>query len=315
MFGDAERSQFVAFLREYEAFCGVRVVTFCIMSNHFHILVEVPKHPQVLPSDEELLARVEGLSGKGGGPETRQKLEACREVGDELGAQAVRDRLAARMWNISNFIKELKQRFTTWFNEGHSRTGTLWQSRFKSTLVEGAGEALSTMAAYIDLNPVRAGMVNDPKDYPWSGYSEAMAGRQGSQEGLRRVSAGAKRVDVDKVSVIDGLSAYRMLLFGQGEQRCGVDAEAQPLRRGIPRAEVLKVILNKGRVPVGEFVMLRVRYFTDGMVLGSREFVEGVFQFFRGRFGKNRKTGARRVRGVQSNQLFTVRDLRVDVLG
>jgi hypothetical protein len=47
--------------------------------------------------------------------------------------------------------------------------------RFKSVLVED-GEALRTMAAYIDLNPVRAGMVKDPKDYRWCGYGEAMGG-------------------------------------------------------------------------------------------------------------------------------------------
>ena len=60
----------------------------------------------------------------------------------------------------------------------HGRKGTLWEDRFRSVLVEGAGLALATMAAYIDLNPVRAGMVEDPKDYRWSGYGAAMAGRK-----------------------------------------------------------------------------------------------------------------------------------------
>jgi hypothetical protein len=52
--------------------------------------------------------------------------------------------------------------------------GTLWEGRFKSVLVEGTGQTLSTMAAYIDLNPVRAGIVKDPADYRWSGYAEAV---------------------------------------------------------------------------------------------------------------------------------------------
>jgi hypothetical protein len=46
VFGDVEREQFVQFMREYEAFCGVRVLTYCILSNHFHILVEVPESAQ-----------------------------------------------------------------------------------------------------------------------------------------------------------------------------------------------------------------------------------------------------------------------------
>ncbi|MCK5924075.1 MAG: transposase, partial [Methylococcales bacterium] len=40
--GDVEKEQFVRLMRLYEAFCGVRVLSFCVMSNHFHILVEVP---------------------------------------------------------------------------------------------------------------------------------------------------------------------------------------------------------------------------------------------------------------------------------
>jgi hypothetical protein len=56
------------------------------------------------------------------------------------------------------------------------RQGTLWEERFKSVLVEGAGPALSVMAAYIDMNPVRAGLVSDPKDYRWCGNAAAVAG-------------------------------------------------------------------------------------------------------------------------------------------
>lgn len=52
---------------------------------------------------------------------------------------------------------------------------TLWAERFKSVLVEGFGNALETVAAYIDLNPVWAGIVEDPKDYRFCGYAEAVA--------------------------------------------------------------------------------------------------------------------------------------------
>ena len=45
VFGDLERERFVEILREDEEFCGVRLRTYCVMSNHFHVLVEVPKRP------------------------------------------------------------------------------------------------------------------------------------------------------------------------------------------------------------------------------------------------------------------------------
>ncbi|MDB6172879.1 MAG: transposase, partial [Chthoniobacteraceae bacterium] len=58
--GDLEKERFVKFMRAYEEFCGVRIVTFCVMSNHFHLLVEVPHRPapELLPTDEELVRLV-----------------------------------------------------------------------------------------------------------------------------------------------------------------------------------------------------------------------------------------------------------------
>ncbi|MCX6873462.1 MAG: hypothetical protein NTW21_06590 [Verrucomicrobia bacterium] len=72
-------------------------------------------------------------------------------------------------------MKTLLLRFSRWLNTKHERTGAWWESRFKSVLVED-GVASRTVAAYIDLNPVRAGMVEDPADYRWSSYGEAMGG-------------------------------------------------------------------------------------------------------------------------------------------
>jgi putative transposase len=60
-------------------------------------------------------------------------------------------------------MKSLLQRFTKWFNRRHSRSGHLWEDRYKSVIVE-SGTAARTIAAYIDLNPVRAGMVQGPAD-------------------------------------------------------------------------------------------------------------------------------------------------------
>ena len=81
----------------------------------------------------------------------------------------IRSRFTLRMYDLSVFMKSLLERFTKWFNRTHSRSGTLWEDRFKSVIVE-SGVAARTMAAYIDLNPVRAGMVKDPADYCWSSY-------------------------------------------------------------------------------------------------------------------------------------------------
>ena len=91
------------------------------------------------------------------------------------------------MFSLSEFVKRLKFRFTRWYNRKNGRKGVLWESRNTSVIVEEEERALRTMEAYIDLNPVRAGMVSDPADYRWSGYAEAMAGKAQARRGLVRI--------------------------------------------------------------------------------------------------------------------------------
>ena len=309
--GDLEKEQFLAFMREYEEFCGVRILTYCILSNHFHLLVEVPQRPEQLPSDEALLLRVERLSGLAGGGTTRQMLERFRKQGYHKAAEEYREKIFARMWDVSAFMKLLKQRFTQWFNHQRGRKGTLWEERFKSVLVEGAGDVLATMAAYIDLNPVRANLVEDPKDYRWCGYAEAVGGRRRAKAGLRVVIAGAQRVSAEAVTMAEALAKYRLWMFGQGEANEGQDEQGRAKRVGFSRETVAEVVGAKGRVPLTEYLRMRVRYFADGAVLGTRGFVNEVFTTFRERFGAKRVDGARKLRGVESEGLYALRDLRV----
>lgn len=81
------------------------------------------------------------------------------------------------MVDVSELVKTVKQRFSMGYNHKEGRRGTLWEERFKSVIVEDSRLALQAMGAYIDLNPARAGIVDDPKDYCWSGYGEALAGK------------------------------------------------------------------------------------------------------------------------------------------
>jgi len=65
IFGDEEREFIVALMRKLEAFLGVRVVTYAVMSNHFHLLVEVPDRERLPPLDRDTLLRRLGLTGTG----------------------------------------------------------------------------------------------------------------------------------------------------------------------------------------------------------------------------------------------------------
>ncbi|MFV0415216.1 MAG: transposase [Chthoniobacterales bacterium] len=102
--------------------------------------------------------RVRRLYGKEGSGDILQELEFAEASGDARWIEEIRSRYELRRGNLSRFMQELKQRFMQWYNRREGRRGTLWEDRYKSVLVEGSDEALMTMSAYIELNPVRAGL-------------------------------------------------------------------------------------------------------------------------------------------------------------
>jgi REP element-mobilizing transposase RayT len=312
--GAPEKEELVSLMRRYEAFCGVKVVTYCVMSNHFHILLEVPARPEPdkLPSDAQLVALVRKAKDSYGSGTLQQDLQRLRAEHAEAAVAALRERFFCRMWDVSWFMRLLKQRFTQWFNQRRNRTGTLWEDRFKSVLIEGAGHALSTMALYIELNPVRAGLVSDPAQYRWCGYAQAMAGVRAAREGLAVIVAAVRGGNPGVPQRV--LAEYRLALFGGGESR-GMTEEGKPRRRGISDQRIQEVLQKKGRLDRWEAMRCRVRYFSDGMILGSREFVERFFEKNRWRFGPHRQSGARPMRYLELRELFTMRDLQKSPIG
>ena len=77
---------------------------------------------------------------------------------------------------VSRFIMALGRRYVQYINKTYRRTGTLWDSRYKSSLVQ-ADEYLLTCQHYIELNPVRARMVDEPAHYRWSSYRSNALGQ------------------------------------------------------------------------------------------------------------------------------------------
>jgi putative transposase len=70
---------------------------------------------------------------------------------------------------IPQMMQAVGRRYVRYFNQRQARTGTLWEGRYKSTLIQAERYLLACMA-YIDLNPVRAGIAVEPGDYPWSSH-------------------------------------------------------------------------------------------------------------------------------------------------
>jgi putative transposase len=244
------------------------------MANHFHILCEVPE-PRPL-TQSELLERIEA----GYGPE---RVEALREQLERFAQQPdgveqskrLLDFYLRQMNDPSIFMKQLKGYFAQQYNRRHKRHGTLWSERFKSVLLEG-GPAVAAIAAYIDLNPVRAGLCEDPKDYRYCGYAEAIAkGSAIAQEGMRTV--------------------------------LNLPQSASP--------EEVQREYEKGELSLGERLRCKIRYFSDGVILGSHSFVETHFQRLKEKLGYKRKSVPAALNILDAPGLWAFRKLRVRTFG
>jgi putative transposase len=287
--GSEEAERFVGLLHRLAAFCNISILTYALMGNHFHLLCEVPQ-PRPL-SDPELLDRIEALDGSAR-RRTLQRVLEGQTPGGELAAQALRQRCQARMFNLSRFLKELKGRFAQGYNRRQGRFGPLWAERFKSLLIED-GTALQAMALYIDLNPVRAGLGRDPKDYRYCGYGEAVgAGRAPARAGLARVLGEGPGPEADWAEVG---AAYRRLLF-----RTGVVA-SNPEQAVIDPEQAQRVVEEeKGVLPWTERLGCRLRFLAAGLVLGSRRFVESQLGRWWGRRGRAASSSSAEARFTDS---------------
>jgi hypothetical protein len=261
--------------------------------------------------------------------EVAGEIADARRIGAEFRIQGIHERYTYRMHDLGEFMKGLLQRYTQWHNRRHSRTGRLWEDRFKSVIVED-GVAARTMAAYIDLNPVRAGLVKEPAEYRWSGYGEAIGGGakghgRTARAGLVRAWGAHQGMAADAGLWAGEVSrAYRRILMGNA-----VEKSTERVSRD---GKVVKKVLRKGtskesgnperntkttkEIPFATALRCRVRYFTDGAVIGSRAFVNEAFAKSRERFGPKRISGARKLKGSSSSMggaIWSLRDLRKEI--
>lgn len=302
--GSAEAERFIQLMRRLEAFGGLHILNYVLMSNHFHLLCEVPE-PKAL-SETEVLQRIEAGYGLAYRQALQQQLDRFRQQPDgSPQIQRLLDRYRSRMYDLSIFLKELKGRFAQSYNQRHGRSGVLWAERFKSVLVQ-EGEALAAVSAYIDLNPVRAGLCADPKDYRYCGYAEALAKACPlARQGLRTILGQPETTSWSELS-----RQYRTLLFVKGSSSSAHRAPAFDL------TSVQRVVEEqKGQLALPQRLLCRIRYFTDGVILGSQCFVESHFVRLKLKLGYKRHRPATRLTALGSPSLWVFRDLRVRTIG
>ena len=272
LLGKEEKDHLLGLLKRFSKLYFVEVIGFAIMSNHFHLLVRMLPGDDV--SDEEIRERFARHYGRG------KKFPPGRN-----------EEYYRRKWaDISELVRDLKQNFSRWFNKRHGRTGYLWGDRFKSSIIE-RGEGLWNCVAYVDLNPVRAGMVKRPEAYAWSSIGYLVRTR--NQDALVHHELLGLEGGVEAQ-----LASYRRLLYHVGvQEREGAGS--------IPREAGLEGPGGGWCPSMGESLLQRVSHFENGLVIGSRPYVAAMISRF-SCFLRGKRT--RRPLGLkEGSSLFSLR--------
>jgi REP element-mobilizing transposase RayT len=230
------RQKLLETIRKYLAVYGCDAAGFCLMGNHYHLVARF--RPFCILSREELYERARLL---------------YRDPNQVLGSRQQWQRFNRRIFDVSEFMRNVQQSYTKWYNRRYHRRGSLWGERFKSVILGGQPSILETLL-YVELNPVRAGLVERPEDWQWG----SAAVRTLSQDDwLIPLEELIPAVPCTRLS-----ADYRALLYQRGA------VAAKPGTGTIP-LPILRLEEARGFSQPGAY-RRRLRFFSDGLFLGTR---------------------------------------------
>ncbi len=270
--GDVEKEYLLTLIQRLSAVYFAEVLGFCLMGNHFHLLVRM--QPEAAFSDADIRKRFQYYYDYYGVDSNRQLMDGQIPT------------LRAKWASLSEYVKEIKQSFSRWYNKRHGRKGFFWGERFKSVLVDN-GDTLVNCLAYIDLNPVRAGLVERPEDYRWCSLAyHVQTGNKGDFLSLDFGLTVFGEWDTQT-----RLRYYRRYVYEHG---------AQPSLKGAPiDPQLLDTEAQHGfaLTPVAR-LLYRTRYFTDSGVIGTKAFVARCSELFAQHFHSRHTKRPRPITGL-----------------
>lgn len=281
--GDREKEKFLYHLKRTLSLYSIECLSAVVMSNHYHLILYVPKETF---SIDEMVKRI-----------IRYKKGKLLPTAKDFYAQ----RRLEMSNDLSCLMKELQQGFTCWYNKtrGYKRRGTLWEQRFKCSKLADS-QALATCLKYVELNPVRAEIVDDPADYRFCTYGIwQQRGRHPYAESFKNHMVSALKVYLESENM-RGLDKYFRERFAgiiTGEKGGGMVEVNLAIKKA-----------SKKKNPL----LIRNRFWIDSMVLGNevtlREhaaLIWGEERARRKQFGKAYKEGG--------SEVLSIRQLVVDV--
>ena len=284
-FQDTEKEYFIRKLKRLNDYYVIDVIAYVCMSNHYHAIIYVPSEE---PSNEEAAARYNRFH------------KGEKEISPEDPYCSV---IASRLRDVSWFMKDLQEPFTKWFNRTRPkrRKGHLWGDRFKNTILE-SGLAVWDCWKYIEMNPVRAGIALDPAEYRFGSFGEwAAKGRHPFQDAVEKyvmpgLSGLLNRNTLDEIKVEMRKSFAWVTAIEKGrspeEMRTAIAVAAEK--------EKFSTRVNR-----------RVRYWVDGLVIGSELFVRDTIVTARVKYKLKKRRFVRAVNHKQQKQnLYCFKQLR-----
>jgi REP element-mobilizing transposase RayT len=269
--GDIEKDFMLDQIKRYSALYFVEILGICIMGNHFHIIVKML--PEYKFTDQDLKNRYMGFYGD-----------------DRVFADGLIPSLRAKLSSLSEFVREIKVGFARYYNRRHNRRGYFWGDRFKSVIVD-KGETLINCLAYIDLNPLRAGIVNRPEDYRWNSLGYHV--QTNNRDNFLSTDFGLKEFNVK--SKKERIRRYRRYVYEAGSVN-------QPEKSSVKVIE--DKVLEKERrrefeLSRSDRFRYRTRYFTDSGIIGSKEFVAQNYQRFKHLFYSKHEKKPKPIKGLK----------------
>ncbi len=269
-FGAAEKDEFVRIIQKFSKLYFVEVLGFCIMGNHFHLVVQM--NPETDYTDEDIQKRFKSFYGD-----------------EQFFIKENIPNFRKKWASLSEYMKDIKHTFSWYYNKRHHRKGTLWGERFKSVIVQ-RGETLINCLAYIDLNPLRAGIVDRPEAYRWNSLGYHV--QTGNKDNFLSLDFGLREFGVKTIK--ERLRRYRRYAYEAG----AVDRPEKGKAKVIDKA-----VIEKERKRDFEFSRVqrfqsRTRYFSDSGIIGTKEFVRQNYQLFKGLFQSKREKIPKPIKGL-----------------
>ena len=274
-FNASDKDRLQSLILHFSQIYFTEILGFCLMDNHFHLLV------RMFPEDY--------------GDEASLRERFRLAYGDKVAFSSGKIKDFRKKWSsLSAFVKEIKQSFSRYYNKQNGRKGYLWGDRFKSVIVQD-GRTLVNCLAYIDLNPVRANIVQRPEDYRWSslGYHVQSGNR------AKFLSLDLGMVDWG-IEIKDRLQKYREFVYETGALDSGKGARLDP--------KLVKRERKKGyKLTTADRLRYRTRYFTDSGVIGTKEFVARHSKKFHDHFACKHEKKPKKIDGLEG--MFSLKRL------